>query len=191
VVEVLIGEALEAGAPDNVTVVVVDTVPAELGSVIEREAKFVGSATTDVVIQEAKSKSRGKDSQDRQFISESGEDFNRIINETQRKVQFRKLRQVATIAVITSLVVLTGWLAYAYTQTKYYVGGSEGRVSIYKGIREELLGFKFSSLEQKTNLEVLALPPYQQQLVAKTIYATDLEDAYRIIDRLKASVTVE
>jgi hypothetical protein len=35
------------------------------------------------------------------------------------------------------------------------------------------------------------LPPYQQQLVAKTIYATDLEDAYRIIDRLKASVTVE
>ena len=191
VVEVLIGEALEAGAPDNVTVVVVDTVPAELGSVIEREAKFVGSATTDVVIQEAKAKSRGKDSQDRQFISESGEDFNRIINETQRKVQFRKLRQVATIAVITSLVVLTGWLAYAYTQTKYYVGGSEGRVSIYKGIREELLGFKFSSLEQKTNLEVLALPPYQQQLVAKTIYATDLEDAYRIIDRLKASGTVE
>lgn len=191
VVDLLIGEALEAGAPDNVTVVVVDTVPAELGSVIEREAKFVGSATNDVVIHEAKAKGKGKDSQDRQFISESGEDFNRIINETQRKVQFRKLRQIGMIVLITSLVVLTAWLGYSYTQTKYYVGTADGQVSIYKGIREELLGFKFSNLEQKTALNVISLPPYQQQLVAKTIYATDLEDAYRIVDRLKASVTVE
>jgi hypothetical protein len=37
----------------------------------------------------------------------------------------------------------------------------------------------------------MSLPAYQQQLVAKTIYATDLDDAYRIIDRLKASVPVE
>ena len=191
VVDLLIGEALEAGAPDNVTVVVVDTVPAELGSVIEREAKFVGSATNDVVIHEAKAKGKGKDNQDRQFISESGEDFNRIINETQRKVQFRKLRQIGMIVLITSLVVLTAWLGYSYTQTKYYVGTADGQVSIYKGIREELLGFKFSNLEQKTALSVTALPAYQQQLVGKTIYATDLEDAYRIVDRLKASVTVE
>jgi protein phosphatase len=191
VVDLLIGEALEAGAPDNVTVVVVDTVPAELGSVIEREAKFVGSATSDVVIHEAKAKGKGKDNQDRQFISETGEDFNRIINETQRKVQFRKLRQIGMIVLITSLVVLTAWFGYSYTQTKYYVGTADGQVSIYKGIREELLGFKFSNLEQKTALSVTDLPAYQQQLVAKTIYATDLEDAYRIVDRLKASVTVE
>jgi hypothetical protein len=38
---------------------------------------------------------------------------------------------------------------------------------------------------------VIGLPDYQQQLVSKTIYATDLEDAYRIVDRLKASVPVE
>jgi protein phosphatase len=159
--------------------------------VIEREAKFVGSATSDVVIHEAKAKGKGKDNQDRQFISETGEDFNRIINETQRKVQFRKLRQIGMIVLITSLVVLTAWFGYSYTQTKYYVGAADGQVSIYKGIREELLGFKFSNLEQKTALSVTDLPAYQQQLVAKTIYATDLEDAYRIVDRLKASVTVE
>jgi hypothetical protein len=71
------------------------------------------------------------------------------------------------------------------------VGAADGQVSIYKGIREELLGFKFSSLQEKTNLTVNGLPDYQQQLVSKTIYATDLEDAYRIVDRLKASVPVE
>jgi protein phosphatase len=190
VVDVLIGEALEAGAPDNVTVVVVDTVPAELGSVIERSAKFFGSAVNDVVIQDVKPKSKGKDSQDRQFISESGEDFTRII-ETERKVRFRKLRQIAMVFSITALVVLAGWFGYSYTQTKFYVANSDGQVSIYKGIREELLGFKFSSLYQTTQLSVATLPEYQQELVSKSIYATDIADAYRIIDRLKASVTVE
>ena len=191
VVEVLIGEALEAGAPDNVTVVVVDTVPSELGSVIQRTAKFVGSAVNDVVIKEAKQKLRGKDSQDRQFISESGEDFNRIINETERRVQWRKLRQIAMVVTITGLVVLAAWFGYSYTQTKFYVANSNGQVSIYKGIREELLGFKFSQVYQTTDLSVGSLPAYQQQLVSKTIYATDIADAYRIIDRLKASVPVE
>jgi protein phosphatase len=191
VVEVLIGEALEAGAPDNVTVVVVDTVPAELGSVIERHAKFVGSAVNDVVVQDVKPKAKGKDNQDRQFISESGEDFNRIINETERKVQFRKLRQIAMVFSITSLVALAGWFGYSYTQTKYYVGTADGQVSIYKGIREELLGFKFSEVYKTTDLNLNSLPLYQQQLVSKTIYATDIADAYRIIDRLKASVPVE
>lgn len=191
VVEVLIGEALEAGAPDNVTVVVVDTVPAELGSVIERHAKFVGSAVNDVVVQDVKPKAKGKDNQDRQFISESGEDFNRIINETERKVQFRKLRQIAMVFSITTLVVLAGWFGYSYTQTKYYVGTADGQVSIYKGIREELLGFKFSEVYKTTDLNLNSLPLYQQQLVSKTIYATDIADAYRIIDRLKASVPVE
>jgi protein phosphatase len=86
---------------------------------------------------------------------------------------------------------LAGWFGYSYTQTKFYVANSDGQVSIYKGIREELLGFKFSSLYQTTELSVATLPEYQQELVSKSIYATDIADAYRIIDRLKASVTVE
>ena len=191
VVDVLIGEALEAGAPDNVTVVVVDTVPAELGSVIERTPKFVGSAMRDVVVKDEKPKVRAKDNQDRQYVSESGEDFNRIINETQRSVKFRRLRQIGMVFGISVLVVLVGWFGYTYTQTKFYVAEANGQVSIYKGIREELLGFKFSSVYKKTDLGVMSLPIYQQQLVENTIYATDIEDAYRIIDRLKASVPIE
>ena len=190
-VDVLIGEALEAGAPDNVTVVVVDAVPSELGSVLERSAKFVGSAVNDVVVNDSKAKSKTKDSQDRQFISESGDDYNRIINETERSVQFRKLRQIAMVISITGLIVLVGWFGYSYTQTKFYVAESGGQVSIYKGIREELLGFKFSQVYKTTDLSLQSLPDYQQQLVAKTIYATDIADAYRIIERLKASVPVE
>jgi protein phosphatase len=124
-------------------------------------------------------------------VSESGEDFNRIINETERSVQFRKLRQIALILSITGLVVVAAWFGYSYTQTKFYVAESGGQVSIYKGIREELLGFKFSQVYKTTDLSLMSLPAYQQQLVAKTIYATDIADAYRIIDRLKASVPVE
>lgn len=202
-VEMLIGEALEAGAPDNVTVVVVDTVPAALGQVIEREAKFVGSASSDVVIEQAKGKSivglksffsdlSGLEGQDRQFVPESGAGFDRLTKEAQRSLRSRRLRQIATIFGLTSLVVAAGWLGYSYTQTKFYVAESNGHVAIYKGIREELLGFKFSTVYEETNVSLGELPEYQQQLVDHTIYATDLQDAHRILERLRASVvTIE
>lgn len=204
VVEVLIGEALEAGAPDNVTCVVVDVVPEALRSEIERTPKFVGSAANDVVIQESKGKSivglfnpkllteaMTADALDRQFISESSEAFLKIQNETQKSLRFRRLRQLAMIVVIIGSVVLAGWGAYQYTQTKYYVSESGGHVAIYKGIREELAGFKFSQVYEETDVLVSELPDYQQQLVENAIYATDLQDAYRILQRLRASVVVE
>lgn len=202
-VEMLIGEALEAGAPDNVTVVVVDTVPAALGQVIEREVKFVGSAASDVVIEQAKGKSivglknlfadlSGLEGQDRQFVPESGAGYDRLTKEAQRSIRYRQLRQIATITALTLLVFGAAWLGYSYTQTKFYVAESNGHVAIYKGIREELLGFKFSEVYQETSVSVTDLPDYQQQLVDQTIYATDLQDANRILDRLRASVmTVE
>ena len=200
-VELLIGEALEAGAPDNVTVVIVDAVPAGLGEVIEREAKFVGSAARDVVIEEAKGKSivglkglfndlTGLEGLDRQFVPESGAGFIRLTKEAERSLRSRRLRQIATVFVLVALGVTAAWLGYSYTQTKFYVAESNGHVAIYKGIREELLGFKFSSVYQETSVSVAELPEYQQQLVDHTIYATDLQDAFRILDRLKASVSV-
>lgn len=191
VVEVLIGEALMAGAPDNVTVVLVDVVPAGLGAAIEPTPKFVGSATNDVVIQDERLKKKGGEGQDRQYIPDSGEDYDRILSETQRRVAFRRLRRIAMVLAIVGGVALTAWFGYSYTQTKFYVGQADGQVSIYKGIREELLGFKFSSVYQRIPLFVDDLPDYQKALVTNTIYATDLEDAIRIVDRLKASVVVE
>ncbi len=191
VVEVLIGEALMAGAPDNVTVVLVDVVPAGLGEAIEATPKFVGSATNDVVIQDERLKKKGNEGQDRQYIPDSGEDYDRILRETQRRVAFRRLRRIALILAVVGGVFLSAWLGYSYTQTKFYVGQADGQVSIYKGIREELLGFKFSSVYQRIPLSVNELPDYQKALVNNTIYATNLEDAIRIVNRLKASVVVE
>jgi protein phosphatase len=106
-------------------------------------------------------------------------------------VAFRRLRRIGLILAIVGAVFLAGWGGYSYTQTKYYVGQTNGQISIYKGIREELLGFKFSAVYQQVPLYVYELPEYQQKLVGNTIYATDLEDALRIVDRLKASVVVE
>ena len=200
-IELLIGEALEAGAPDNVTVVIVDVVPAGLASVIDRQAKFVGSASSDVVIEQAKGKSivglksffadlSSLEGQDRQYVSEYGEGFNRLTKEAQRSLRSRRLRQIATITGLVALVFAGLWLGYSYTQTKFYVAEANGHVAIYKGIREELLGFKFSNVYQETNVSVTELPEYQQQLIDHTIYATDLQDAFRILGRLKASVVV-
>ena len=52
--ELLIGEALEFGAPDNVTVVVVDVVNSSLKTDFTPSAKFVGSSANEIVIDERK-----------------------------------------------------------------------------------------------------------------------------------------
>jgi protein phosphatase len=200
VVDVLIGEALEAGAPDNVTIVVADVMPSGLSTVLNRTPKFVGSAANDVVIQESgKGKSfvglmnarlftdlLGAEGLDRQYLPESGEAYQRILNETQRSLRYRRIRQWLMVAFIALLVVLAGFGAYSYTQTRYYVSSSNGYVAIYKGIHEELFGLKFSNVFSETSVLVASLPDYQKQLLVHTIYATDLQDAYRILDRLKA-----
>jgi protein phosphatase len=104
--------------------------------------------------------------------------------DTYRRIRFRKLRQIMTILAISGVAVAGLWWGYEYTQTKFYVGESNGHVTIYKGIRERLGPLGFSSVYSETDVLVDDLSEYHQGLLERTIYATDLADAYRIIDKL-------
>jgi serine/threonine protein phosphatase PrpC len=189
--ELLIGEALEFGAPDNVTVVVVDVVPANLRTDFVPQPIFVGSSANEVVIDERKGGRilrvlnpmnfgellrRGEDPTD--YVPESDEYLEKILRETHRRIRWRRIRQLATIFIITVLAIIGLFAAYDYTQSRYYIGASsDGHVAIYKGIREALGPLKFSRLVEKTDVLVVDLPPFQQQAVERTISTDSLSNA--------------
>jgi protein phosphatase len=199
--ELLVGEALEFGAPDNVTVVVVDVIAAELQTDFLPSPRFVGSAANEVVIEERKG-SRTlrilnplnlfellKKAEDREgYVPESDEYLEKILRETKRRIWWRKVRQLLTILVLISAVVVGVKFAYDYTQTRFYVGVLNDRVTIFKGVKESLGPLMLSSPYKQSDLSVDLLNSYQLNLLDRTITATDLQDAERIVKLLETSV---
>ena len=74
--------------------------------------------------------------------------------------------------------------AIEYTQTRYFVGIEDGYVVIYKGIKEELGPFKFSSVYEVTNVSVDSLTDFQREALERSITAETAEEAERIISQL-------
>ena len=200
--ELLVGEALEFGAPDNVTVVVVDVIAAELQTDFVASPRYVGSAANEVVIEERKG-SRTlrilnplnliellKKAEDPSgYVPESDEYLEKILRETKRRILWRKIRQLITVLLLIALVVVGVKFAYDYTQTRYYVGVLNDKVTIFKGVKESLGPIMLSSPFETSEIDVSTLNSYQLDLLDRTISATDIEDAKRIIKLLETSVT--
>jgi protein phosphatase len=77
---------------------------------------------------------------------------------------------------------------YNWSQDRYYIADKDGYVTIYKGIRESLGPLKFSVVYKNTGLAMADLPEYQRYLVERSITATDLKDADRILKALSLAV---
>lgn len=197
VTEVLVGEALEAGAPDNVTVVIVDVLSGATQLASEPVAKYVGAAENEIVIEDRKGRKslgllnprifvdifRGPN-RATDFQPESEELLNKYQRETSKRFRWRSVRQVATWLLVVAGVVAGLWGGYQYTQTKYYVAESNGHIAVFKGIREQLGPLKFSHVIEETNYVVADLPDYQREQVQNSLFATSEDDAKRIIDEL-------
>lgn len=93
---------------------------------------------------------------------------------------------LAIVGVLTALAIVAGsWAAYAWTQTQFFVGASNGNVAIFKGVSQSLGPISLSHLYKETDVEVTTLPDYSQQLVAKTMPAGTLGDAEQIVSDLQ------
>ena len=200
--ELLVGEALEFGAPDNVTVVLVDIVSAKTQTDFIPSARFVGSGANEVVIDDRKGRRilkilnplnlpdiilrRTEDPTD--YVPESDEYLEKILLETRAKIRWRYARQLATVVLIIAAVCAAIIGVYNWSQDRYYVAEHDGYVTIYKGIKESLGPLKFSVVYETTKLSLTDLPEYQRYLVERSITATDLKDANRILNELTKTV---
>ncbi len=193
----LIYEAIEHGAPDNITVVVVDVLSAAAQTDFAAQPTFVGSAENEVVITTRRGSRLVEIFNPRlirdllvrqpteEFAVETEELLERIMKETRSKVRWRKVRGLTIIATLIALASYLGYSAYAYTQTRFFIAESDGYVVIYQGIRESFGPFVFSREYQRTDLVVDQLNTYQQQLVERSISGDSLEDINNKLQTLR------
>jgi protein phosphatase len=86
--------------------------------------------------------------------------------------------------LLVAVAIYGIFLAYEYTQTRFFVGTNDGVVVIYKGIREDLGPFRFSTVYEVSSISVDSLTDFQREALERSIATENLEDARRVLDQL-------
>jgi hypothetical protein len=189
----LVKESLDGGAPDNVTVVVVDIGPSSEQVVIP---VVVGSAAAPLAFGEEPLRARSlriptlrlHPVRETHFEPDSQDYLSELIEEDARRARRRKVTWLVGIILLVVAIVGGAILGYQYTQTRYFVGVSGNSVAIYQGVQQDLGPIKLSSVYEDTDVNVDDLRVYDRQQVEQTISATSLEDAKRIVERLHDAI---
>jgi serine/threonine protein phosphatase PrpC len=191
----LVKESLDQGAPDNVTVVIVDI--DDTGESASSPVLVVGSAAVPLTF-EGESGRRPlrlptlllhplKSTQAREdahFEPESDEYLDELILEDRRRARRRRITWLVGIIVIVALIVTALFVGYRWSQSLYYVGADGQTVAIYRGVQQDIGPISLHSVYSETSVQLADLPSYTRKTVEGTISATDLADAKAIIKRL-------
>ena len=102
----------------------------------------------------------------------------------------RRPRWFALVAGVLVILVLGAgtWWGYAWTQTRYYVGESNGKVAIYNGISQSLGPIRLSHVYTETPVTVDSLPAFSQPRLQQTLPAATLLEANQIVSDLQLGV---
>lgn len=194
--DILLRQALDGGAPDNVTIVLVDVGGPH--PVMAGTPTIVGSAATATGIEvPAQRSGRGWLHPNRQAANEPthfepAEEFlEELIEEDRRRARRRRVTWIVGALVALALIVGALFAAYSWTQTRYYVGVEDGQVVVFRGIQQSIGPIALSSAYETTDVDLDELTPFQRQTVEQTISATSLADARRIVDMLREYTEVD
>lgn len=204
-VDALIKLALDNGAPDNVTVCVID-----LGEVpVDEEdpqlpTEVVGSAASSPDFETEAAKKppsripsmllhpittfSTKNSPTAEFHHEPSDDYlQQLIHEARTRRLRRRLIWTAFFSALVAILVIATLLAYSWTQGQYYVGIDEhGLVAIYQGVHAQLGPIELSHVVEETSIDAARLPVFHQTRLEQTISVSSLEAARDLVDRLRS-----
>lgn len=194
VAERLVKESLDQGAPDNVTVVVVDV--DETGDTASVPPKTVGSAAEPLSFEASIGRRplrlpslllhplKAAQNADSHFEPESDEYLQELIAEDRRRRRRRRITWLVAVALIAGLVVAAIVSGYRWTQNHYFVGPNGNTIAIYKGVQQDLGPIPLSSVYEVTSIQLGTLSEFEREQVEDTITAGSLEGARDIIKRL-------
>ena len=190
----LVNEALEHGAPDNVTAIVLDIDRPGSGP---SAAQLVGSAASGLDPELAAS-GRAHNrlpalllhpirttAPEASFQPESEDYLDALIREDRRRLWRRRLTWLAAVALLLIAIIGAAVLGYRYTQTRYYVGFDGDRVAIYQGVQGTIGPIRLSHVVRATDLTRSDLSSYARSQIDDTISASSLRAAEAVVDNAK------
>ena len=184
-VDRLIGEANDAGGVDNITAIVIDLVEGEDPEGAASSVEGRGSSRRDA----------GPEAEPVAPVPEHEHRAERRGGPAARSEDPPSLRQVPgrgaalrAVVVVAILVVLVvgGRL---YLDTQWYVGVSDGRVAVFRGIPASVVGFDLHHVVVETTVpadDAASLALYRD--IADGITADDREEADAIVDQIREDV---
>ncbi|BDI21245.1 serine/threonine protein phosphatase [Herbiconiux sp. L3-i23] len=201
VADQLVKEALDHGAPDNVTVVVADIDPQQVAPDAPSVAVTVGSAAAplefdpeagrrlrlpSLLLHPIKSSSVARETH---LESDADDYLDALIAEDRKRAGRRRLTWLVSVAVILAGAITAAVVGYQWTQSRYYVGVNGDRVAIYQGVQQSIGPIPLSSVFQDTDIAVDDLPTFYQTRVEDTISADSITDALAIVTNLERNTT--
>jgi PPM family protein phosphatase len=189
--DMLIQASLAGGAPDNVTVLVVDI----MGDQPEESAQLVGSAAGPMAItspaaQLIPSPSVKSRPQPRKLpISTGGMNVpSGALTVQLDAVKARRVRRrallIGSLILVLGAIIISAILGYRWSQTQFYVGSDVDTVVIYQGISQNVAGISLSHVYVDTDIPLDSLTPYQQQQIKNNIPFTSYGEAQSLVESL-------
>lgn len=192
----LVKESLDNGAPDNVTVVLLDVGDAD--EPLLSPPRLVGSAALPLSYDSDTARRslrlptlllhplKATQPDPSHFEPESAEYLDELIDEDRRRSRRRRIGWLAFVVIGVAALATAITFAYSWTQDQFYVGADDdGTVAIFRGVQENIGPITLSSVHQPTTILIEELPMRQREQVEATISASDFLDALEIIDRLQ------
>lgn len=175
-VESLVGQALEAGAPDNVTVLIADVVEADPGEqppVVAGAAADARLAESDTAVLPA---IRRRNEAERDSEADAAEDTDGAEDESAAKRRPRRVWRTVLASIIVLAMLAGGGLWWIRTQ--YFIGVSDaGNISVFRGVPVEVAGIEAAWLEIESDRPVEDAVEAVRDDLADGIKADSMADA--------------
>ena len=185
--DTLLKQALDGGAPDNVTIVMVDV--GGQHPLFSGTPTIVGSASNPVGVEVPAAAPRRSSwlHPNRQAANEpthfepAAEFLEELIEEDRRRARRRRIGWITGVALVLALLAGAAWIGYQWTQTRYFVGADEDTVVIYQGVQQNIGPISLSTPYEDTGIPLDDLSDFARATVEGTISASSLSDARRIV----------
>ncbi|HET9656142.1 MAG TPA: PP2C family serine/threonine-protein phosphatase [Kineosporiaceae bacterium] len=182
--EAFVALARRGGAPDNVTCIVADVVPA--GSPTDSSPAVVGAAT---LRQQRRAPGPNGSAAERAAaltaptLLEDGDDEASPAPAPHRpgRTARRLLGGLLVVAILAGGV----YTAWRWVMRQYFVGAHDGSVAIFHGIPDDVGPVHLSSVDEVLNIPVTDLPQYSRERVRNGIWADTHAQALTIVSNLR------
>lgn len=214
-VEQLVDLAIRSGGPDNITCVLAEVIDTDAGQTPSEQVIIVGALATDddegseptrsdnpaarahLLAQSAQQSNRGADSEpdppsaaavasaDAEADADADAD-----EDDEEDVQGPSRRRWPVVTCVLVLLVgvvgAAGYYGWRLAQSQYYVGTAGGRVVVFRGLSQAIAGVTLSTVVQRTNIPLSALPSSEVGYIRSTIGPeSSLRQAQRIISQFR------
>ncbi|MGZ0712180.1 PP2C family protein-serine/threonine phosphatase (plasmid) [Coraliomargarita sp. W4R53] len=185
--DILLKQALDGGAPDNVTMVIVDV--GGQHPLFSGTPTIVGSASNPIGIAVPAARASrtswlhpGRQAANEPTHFEPAPEFlEELIEEDKRRNRRRRVGWIVGVVLVIGMIATSMWFAYQWTQTRYFVGADEDTVVIYQGVQQGIGPISLSTPYEDTEIPLDSLSDFALATVQQTISASSLPDARRIV----------